>query len=238
MRPMTSQRIFKYTGLLLAVLLAVIVTYYAGAVYAARRYTVEVLLPKAQAAGYPLTTSDLTRRQLDILLKVTDPRFFSHTGFDFSTAGTGGVTLSQRVAGTMYFEHFEPGLDTLKQSLIAAGALDPLMPKAEQLRVFINTVYLGPAAHGFEQAAQLYFHKPFKQLGEEEYLALVAMIVAPEVFNIREQPERNAERVTRIRSLVAGQYKPRGLCDVYYGKLDPEVQKGLPALSYFRSCYE
>ena len=33
----------------------------------------------------------------------------------------------------MYFEHFEPGLDTFRQILIARFALDPLMPKAEQL---------------------------------------------------------------------------------------------------------
>lgn len=238
MRPMASARIFKKAGLVLAVALAAGITYYAGVVYAARRYTVEVLLPKARAAGYPLATSDLSPRQLDILLKVEDPRFFSHAGIDFSTPGAGSTTLTQRVVETMYFEHFEPGLDTLQQILIASGALDPLMPKAEQLRVFINTVYLGPAAHGFEPAAQQYFHRPFKQLGEDEYLALVAMIIAPDVFDLRNQPERNAERVARIRSLVAGQYTPRGRCDVYYGKLDPAAQKDLPAFSYFRSCYE
>jgi len=238
MQPMTSARIFKNTGLVLAVALIAVVTYYAATVYAARRYTLEVLLPKAQAAGYPLATSDLTQRQLDILLQVADPRFFRHAGVDFSTPGALGTTLTQRVVETMYFEHFEPGLDTLKQMLIATLALDPLMPKAEQLRVFINTVDLGLAAHGFEQAAQQYFHKPLRQLDENEYLALVATIIAPNVFDIRNQPERNAQRVARIRSLVAGQYTPRGLCDVYYGKLDPDLQKALPAFSYFRWCYE
>ena len=104
--------------------------------------------------------------------------------------------------------------------------------------MYINTVYLGPGAHGFEPASQLYFRKPFKQLGEDEYIALVAMIIAPEVFDVRNQPERNAERVARIQSLIAGHYKPRSRCDVYYGKLDTDIQKNLPRFSYSRSCYE
>ena len=104
--------------------------------------------------------------------------------------------------------------------------------------MYINTVYLGPAAHGFEQAAQQYFHGPFKQLGEDEYIALVALIIAPEVFDVCNQPERNAARAARIRSLVAGQYTPRSRCDVYYGKLDTDIQKNLPRFSYSRSCYE
>lgn len=70
---------------------------------------------------------------------------------------------------------------------------------------FINTVYLGPGTHGFEPASQWYFHKPFKQLGEDDYIAFVACILNPELFGIHNQPERNAERVARIKSLVRRQ---------------------------------
>jgi membrane peptidoglycan carboxypeptidase len=46
------------------------------------------------------------------------------------------------------------------------------MSKDEQLRLFVNTVYLGADAHGFDAGARRYFHKPFAQLTEKEYTSL------------------------------------------------------------------
>ena len=112
------------------------------------------------------------------------------------------------------------------------------MPKEMQLRRFINTVYLEPKAKGFEQAANYYFHKQLAQLAEEEYIAIVAMIIAPAAFSIEGQPERNKERVSRIKQVVRGEYKTKGLCDLYYGKLDQETQKDLAPFSCFESYYE
>jgi membrane peptidoglycan carboxypeptidase len=175
---------------------------------------------------------------LEILLKVEDPRFFEHGGTDLSTPGAGITTITQALVKLFYFEKFSPGIAKLKQTAIAAYALDPLMPKQEQLRLFINTAYLGHNVRGFEQAAQTYFHKPFKQLSEEEYTAIIAMLIAPEVFSVQKFPARNAERVARIQRVVSGEYKPRGLFDVYYGRIDAEAQKDLPPLSYFKSYYQ
>jgi hypothetical protein len=64
------------------------------------------------------------------------------------------------------------------------------------------------------------------------------MIIAPEAFDIESFPARNRERAARIGRVVSGEYKPRGLLDVYYGKLDAETQRKLPPLSYLESCYE
>ena len=66
---------------------------------------------------------------------------------------------------------------------------------------------LGHGTNGFEQAALVYFHKSFRQLTEDEYTALVAMVVAPNVFDLQRHPARNAERVARIRRLVRGRYR-------------------------------
>ena len=227
--------IFFRITILVAV--ATAAAYYGWVVYTAREYTVATVLPNTQTARFPLSPSDLAPRQQEILIQVEDPQFFRHGGFDLSTPGAGITTITQALVKHLYFEKFEPGIAKLKQTLIAAFALDPLMPKEEQLRLFLNTVYLGHGVRGFEQAAQVYFHKPFKQLAEDEYIAIVALIIAPEVFDIQKHPERNAERVARIKRLVSGDYEPRGLFDVYYGKIDPEAQKDLPAFSYFPSYY-
>ncbi|GAM09461.1 penicillin-binding protein 1F [Geobacter sp. OR-1] len=222
-------------GLLIAI---IIVAYYAAAIYEARNFTVTSVVPGESSAQYPLEVSSLTPRQLEILLKVEDPRFFEHGGVDFSTPGAGITTITQGLVKHLYFEKFTPGFAKIKQTLIAAYALDPLMSKQSQLRRFINTAYLGPKVQGFEQAANVYFHKPFTELNEDEYIAIVAMIIAPEVFDIVKHPARNQERVTRIKRLVRGEYTPRGLCDLYYGPLDAEAQKNVPPLSYFSSYYQ
>ena len=124
----------------------------------------------------------------------------------------------------LYFEKFTPGIAKLKQTAIAEFALDPLMAKNDQLRLFINTAYLGLSVNGFGQASEAFFGKSFADLTEDEYIALVAMLVAPATFDVKRYPERNRERVERIKRVVSGTYLPRSLFDVFYGKLDKDIQ--------------
>jgi membrane peptidoglycan carboxypeptidase len=235
---MRVTKIFRYSISIVTLLLAATVIYYSYVVYSARQYTVNSVLPNSKNTNYALSLADLSPQQLEILLKVEDPRFFKHGGVDLSTSGAGITTISQALVKLLYFKKFSPGIAKLNQTAIAAYALDPLMSKEEQLRLFINTAYLGQNVRGFEQAAQTYFHKSFKLLSEDEYIAIVAMLIAPEVFSVRDSPALNQERVVRIKQVVSGEYKPRGLFDVYYGKIDVKVQKDLPPLSYFESYYQ
>jgi membrane peptidoglycan carboxypeptidase len=215
-----------------------IVTYYAWEVYAAYQYTMDKVLPQELATTYPLQLTSLTPRQLEILLKVEDPRFFEHNGVDLSTPGAGLTTITQSLVKHLYFDNFKAGIAKIRQTLIARYVLDPQMPKEMQLTRFINTVYLGPEVKGLEQAANHYFHKTFDQLTEDQYIAIIAMMVAPTTFSVEKRPERNRERVRRIKKLISGEYKLKGLCDLYYGKLDLEAQKNVAPFSYFESYYE
>ena len=91
----------------------------------------------------------------------------------------------------------------------------------------------------FAKAARSYYHKAFTLLSEDEYISLVAMIVAPQTFNLLHHPEWNEERVRRIKKVISGEYKPKGFMDQYYGKLPPEViESDLPPFSYFEKQYE
>jgi membrane peptidoglycan carboxypeptidase len=215
-----------------------IAAYYAWELYAAYRFTKEEVLPLEAAAHYPLQISSLTKRQLNLLLKVQDPGFFQHDGVDFSSPGAGITTITQSLVKHLYFDKFKAGIAKIKQTLIARFVLDPLMTKEMQLTRFINTVYLGAGTKGFAQAAEYYFHKDFQELTENQYISLVAMMIAPETFSVEKYPLRNKERVARIKKVVSGEYKPRGLFDLYYGKLDREVQESVPPLSYFESYYD
>ena len=217
--------------------LVLLTAYYTWQVIEARRLTKEEIIPRLRQTAWPITARDLSPAWRDILLKVEDPAFFSHGGVDLSTPGAGLTTITQGLVKVLYFENFRPGFQKPRQTLIAWLALDPLVSKEDQLTLFLNLIGLGQGTRGFDQAARHYYGKEFSQLSQEQYISLVAMIVAPRTFNLRTQPQRNALRVARIKELVAGRYKPKGLCDLFYGPLDQETQKGLAPMSYFESYY-
>jgi membrane peptidoglycan carboxypeptidase len=95
----------------------------------------------------------------------------------------------------LFFDEFEPGLfrwRKVKQTIIAV-AFNARVPKDEQLRLFVNAIYLGQRdeheVRGFSDASELYFGKPFATLSDE-YLELLAMIVAPAKYDLTTQPIR------------------------------------------------
>lgn len=167
----------------------------------------------------PLRPEDLSPERLHILLAVEDPGFYSHHGIDLTTPGAGYTTITQGLVKHLYFEHFRPGLAKWKQSLIAL-VLDHQVSKQDQLQLYLNSVYLGNwqgrEVHGFDAAARDYFNKSFAQLTDDEYLSLVAMVVGPNDFHVRNHPDRNADRVARIQRLLSGACRPAGMADVYY----------------------
>jgi membrane carboxypeptidase/penicillin-binding protein len=216
-----------------------IIAYYAVIVIKARNYTKNEIAKNTITSSHRLDMTDLSQRQINILLAVEDPGFYNHNGIDLSTPGAGITTITQGLVKKLYFKQFKPGIAKIRQTLIAVCALDSIIPKNDQLSLFINIMYLGNVdgehAVGFGKAAQLYYGKPFQSLTEDEYISLVAVVIAPKTFHIKNHPDWNAERVARIKALIAGEYKPRGLMDLYYGALPPEViNSGLPPFSYFK----
>lgn len=235
---MSLSRVLKWTAAVVLLLFSGVCVYFAGVLMAAREYTAATMLPTVLATNYPVRASDLTPRQKQILFAVQDPAFYEHSGVDLNTPGAGLTTITQSLVKKLYFPNFKPGLAKIRQTLLAYFVLDPMMDKETQITLFLNLMYLGNGATGFEKAARTYYGKPFAELSEDEYISLVAMLIAPKVFDLRKFPERNAERAARIKRLVSGEYKPRGLCDMYYGKMDEEAIKDLPPASYFPSYYK
>jgi membrane peptidoglycan carboxypeptidase len=203
-----------------ALLVAVILIHYTGVVLGARAATpgifVEALAPDKPLV--PLTR--LTEERLQWLLAVEDPRFFEHGGIDLTSAGAGLTTITQSIVKQLYFEKFKPGLGKIRQTLIAYFAVDPMVPKNDQLLYFLSAAYFGSHAgrpvKGFGAAAQTYFGAELEALTDDQYLALVAMLVSPNRLHVERYPDANQERVRRIKRLLAGECEPAGLSDVYY----------------------
>jgi len=46
----------------------------------------------------------------------------------------------------------------------------------------------------------MYFGRDLRELSENEFLGLVAMLDAPKTYNLAAHPDANAERVTQLRA--------------------------------------
>ena len=175
-----------------------------------------------RSATMPLNPATFTQMRRDWLLAVDDPTFYHHHGIDSRTPGAGYTTITQGLVKILFFHDFRPGLfrwRKVKQTVIAI-AFNARISKDEQLRLFVNAVYLGNRdghdIKGFSHASEEYFGKPFAEISDDEYLRLVAMIVAPDKFSVAVYPDRNRDRVQRIKRLLAGQCAPRAVGDVEY----------------------
>jgi len=231
-----------FVGLAAGGLAFALATYALVVVAKARRETPVVIQTALSADTVTLEPADLSRRQLDELLKVEDPAFISHRGVDFKTPGAGLTTITQGLVKIFYFKDFKPGFSKFKQTLIARYAMHPLVTKQDQLKLFLNYAYLGLCngrqVRGFTAAAKCYYNKPFNRLKEDEYLALVAMLAAPNTFSPVTNPQANKDRVGRIKKVISGEYVPVHHMDIYYGPLDPYTQTALAPASYFATIYK
>lgn len=208
--------------LLIGLAVSLILIYYIVSIFVARNNTEEIVKDALASDRIKLTLNDLSREQLEALLKVQDPNFYGHKGVDFATPGTGVTTISQGLVKMYYFDNFKPGPQKIKQTLIARFAFDPMTSKDTILTLFINEVYLGQIGNqplkGFENASQYYFEKGFRELDWEEYLSLISMIRAPFKFHYVNEKEKNLERVSRIKKVLAGEYIPLDNSDLFYDK--------------------
>lgn len=193
--------------------------------------TVQVMRAKARTpaalarvAARPLRLADLPEARRDMLVRIDDPGFYAHHGIDMATPGAGWTTITQALVKQLYFEHFRPGFAKIEQSLIARFVLDPAVSKDEQLEIFVNYAYFGSKdgreITGFADAARSYYGRELAELGDREYLSLVAMLIGPNEYDPVNHPQANARRTERIEALLAGRCKPSSWRDVTYPSCD------------------
>jgi membrane carboxypeptidase/penicillin-binding protein len=169
-----------------------------------------------------LDPAEFGKTRLKWLLAVQDPTFYRNDGVDGTTPGAGYTTIAQAIVKFVFYKNFRPGLLRWRkiQQILIALAFNARVSKEEQLRLFVNGVYLGSqnghAVRGFAEASDGYFGKSFARLSDEEYLQLVAMILAPKAYSLSEHPDQNRERVQRIKRLLAGKCRPTSVEDVEY----------------------
>ncbi|HSS18569.1 MAG TPA: biosynthetic peptidoglycan transglycosylase [Pyrinomonadaceae bacterium] len=201
---------------------AIVLAYCASVLITAYIDTPKVVAVATAPDRIKLQVKDVSPEFQQILLTVEDPAFYTHHGVDLSTPGAGWTTITQGLVKIYFYNGFTPGTFRYRkfgQSLIAL-VFNSRVDKQTQLLMFINSAYFGSPdgedVVGFSDAAKVYFHKDFSELTRDEFVSLVAMLVGPNLYNVKQQPQKNQERVGRINRLLSGQCKPTGLSDVYY----------------------
>ncbi len=137
--------------------------------------------------------------------------------------GNGGSTITQQVAKLLCFgKTYDPGLgisqkqfeaDCRQSTLLRkikevpyAFALELKYPKDDILSIYLNRVYLGAGAQGFEAASQRYFGKSASQVTPAEAAMLAGLLRAP----TRYAPTRNLQRAQERANVIIGLMEEQG----------------------------
>jgi penicillin-binding protein 1A len=142
--------------------------------------------------------SDFSPNVIQALMASEDSRYHWHFGVDpIGTARAlltnivggeireGGSTLTQQLSRSLYRDYVgtEDSIARKVREAIVALKLETFYSKDALLLQYLNNVYLGIYANGFEDAAQFYFDKSAKDLSVSEAATLVGILPAPNSFN-------------------------------------------------------
>jgi penicillin-binding protein 1A len=165
--------------------------------------------------------SDYSPAVIQALLASEDSRFYWHFGVDplgvtraviANILGggikEGGSTLTQQLSRSLYRSYVgtEDSAGRKIREAIVALKLETYYSKDFLLLNYLNKVYLGAYASGFEDAAQFYFGKAAKDLTISESATLVGILPAPNSFN----PVQNYNAAIEYRNRVITRMAEQG----------------------------
>lgn len=152
------------------------------------------------------------------LLTVEDPFFETHQGIDLTTPGAGITTMTQSLAKRVAFDEFRPGIAKLRQTTYAMS-LEGVLRKEQIFALWQDTAEMGRGANdwitGFERASIEVFGGTPTEISDDQFLTLVAVLIAPGRLSMSMDYPETAERVDRIKRLISGDCTPLDHSDVW-----------------------
>ncbi|MFV8819079.1 penicillin-binding protein 1A [Haliea sp. E17] len=166
----------------------------------------------------PLAYDQIPPQFIDALLAAEDDNFFQHQGIDLmglaraaselvvtGEKGSGGSTLTMQVARN-YFLSLEKTFMRKFNEILLAIEIERRLSKQEILELYINRVFLGHRAYGFEAASQVYYGTSIDNLNLAQYAMLAGIPKAPSRNNPISGPEAGKER----RNWILGRMRDLG----------------------------
>jgi len=165
-----------------------------------------------------LGVNEQGKNRTEFIIKVEDPNFFNHNGYDLSTAGAGATTITQSLSKRLAFEEFKPGYQKIRQTGYAMG-LETVLNKDEIFILFLNTVHMGrfPTGwiKGFHRASKLQYRKAVIDISDDEFIALTSVMIAPSELRLDFSNPKRDERIKRIKKLISNKCTPNDHDDVW-----------------------
>jgi penicillin-binding protein 1A len=159
----------------------------------------------------PVKIQDVPDKVTDALLAIEDYRFRDHIGIDpyrilgavyrnVTTGKTEGAsTITQQLAKNLFLYKDQTYTRKVNEWAVALQ-IERFYTKDQILEMYMNYVFLGAGAYGFEAGAETYFGKHLKDLNLEEAALLAAIPKSPEY-----SPTRSMEKAKMRRDIVLDQ---------------------------------
>lgn len=150
----------------------------------------------------PIDYAEIPQGLEDAILAAEDTNFYHHPGVDILGLGRavmqlittgqkqgGGSTITMQVARN-YFLSFEQTYTRKFTEIFIALKMERELSKHEILELYINKIYLGNRAYGFEAASQVYYGKSLAELNLAQLAMIAGLPKAPSRFNPVVDPSR------------------------------------------------
>ena len=159
----------------------------------------------------PIKEKDIPKNVEDALIAVEDNRFYDHIGIDpYRIAGVvfknltsgkteGASTITQQLAKNLFLYKDQTYTRKVNEWAVALQ-IERFYTKRQILEMYMNYVFLGAGAYGFEAGSRTYFGKSLNELSLEEAALLAAIPKSPEY-----SPTRSMEKARARRDVVLDQ---------------------------------
>ena len=155
------------------------------------------------------------------LLAAEDTHFYEHMGIDLTgllraalanlrSGGRkqGASTITMQVARNFFLTQ-DKSLTRKLYEMLLSLKIEHNLSKDQILELYINQIYLGQRAYGFEVAAQTYFGKSLGELSLAETAMLAGLPKGPSILN----PIVNPRGAKRRQGYVLGRMRDIGFID-------------------------
>src|ERR687894_1379805 len=162
----------------------------------------------------PLRYDEIPPVLKDAILAVEDARFYDHVGIDpIRIAGAawknftqdrmeGGSTLTQQLAKNLFLTREQTYTRKFNEWLLALQ-IERYYTKQQIMEMYVNHIFLGARAYGFEAASQVYFNKHAKDLALEEAALLAGIPRSTAQYSPTVNPQAAKERRDLVLDLMA-----------------------------------
>ena len=142
----------------------------------------------------------------DALISIEDKDFYRHWGVnvwriagaayrDIESGGKvqGASTLTMQLARNLFLSPDRSFHRKIQEALLAVQ-IERRFTKAQIFTLYVNQIYLGHGAYGFEAASEYYFSKPARQLRLEEAALLAGLPKSPSYYSPINHPDHALKR--------------------------------------------